>query len=225
MTMRFLSYLVISLLLTVYACPSQAGDKELRVFYKQIEGECLHEKNWSKVSGYAVSWDIKDLISNRNIDDHSYKFLKYKSTTLLKDKLPKLRYFQFIDTDLHNSMDKLPVPSSSIKAELSFLNQMKKELGNNDLQLARLIYETDEHTLARLNSLNKDISFKKFSDKEILIPGELTVCKLKINTLMKGSRTVFKSNFFGGVTIKSDETISVEPGEKSFATELFKRIY
>ena len=61
----------------VYACPSQAGDKELRVFYKQIEGECLHEKNWNKVSGYAVSWDIKDLISNRNIDDHSYKFLKY----------------------------------------------------------------------------------------------------------------------------------------------------
>jgi hypothetical protein len=107
----------------------------------------------------------------------------------------------------------------------SFLNQMKKELGNNDLHLARLIYETDENTLARLNSLNKDISFKKFSDKEILIPGELTVCKLKINTLMKGSRAVFKSNFFGGVTIKSDETISVEPGEKSFATELFKRIY
>jgi hypothetical protein len=225
MTIRFLSFSVISLLLAVYACPSQAGDKELRVSYKQIEGECLYEKNWNKVSGYDVSWDIKDLISNRNIDDHSYSFLNYKSITSLKGKLPKLRYFQFIDTDLHSSIDKLSVPISSIKTELSFLNQMKRKLGNNDLQLARLIYETDENTLARLNILNKDVSFKKFSDKEILIPGELTVCKLKINTLMKGSRAVFKSNLFGGVTIKSDETIGVDQGQESFAAELFKRMY
>lgn len=224
MTIRFLSFSVISLLLAVYACPSQAGDKELRVSYKQMEGECLYEKNWNKVSGYDVSWDIKDLISNLNIDDHSYRFLNYKSTALLKGKLPKLRYFQFINTDMHNSLE-ISTSLSYIKAELSFLNKMKKELRNNDLQLARLIYETDENTLARLNSLDKDILFKKFSDKEILIPGELTVCKLKINTLMKGSRAVFKSNFFGGVTIKSDETISVEPEKKSFATELFKRIY
>ncbi len=117
----------------------------------------------------------------------------------------------------------MPVPS--YKAELNFLNEKKKEFGNNELQLAQLIYETDESTLAKLNSLHNEISFKKSSDISVLIPGGLTVCKLKINTLMNGSKARFKTNLFGGVTIQSDETVSTKLGEKSFAVELFKRTY
>lgn len=222
MTKRGLYKLVFALLLSVYGHSSHAQEKELRVFYKPIEGECLYEKKWNKVFGNIVSWDITDITSSRLIDSHSYKFLKYKSTNLSKGQLPKLRYFQYLD---HSRLYEISPLPSTFEAELSFLNQKKKELGSSELELARLIFETDEHTLAGLNSLNEGVSFKKFSYESVLIPGGLTVCKLKVNTLMDGAKAIFKTNFFGGVTIKLDKTISIKPEKKSFAVELLKRHY
>ena len=219
MTKRYLSKLFIGIFLLAYGTISHGKEKELRVFYEIVDGECLFQKNWNKVSGSLVSWDISDLSSGRVIDSHSYRFLEYKPSSLSKEQSPNLRYFQIIN------QSKLSLPVTLYKAELNFLNEKKKEFGGNDLELAQLIYETDESTLARLNSLSNEVSFKKFSDVKVLIPGGLTVCKLKINTLMSGSKARFKTNLFGGVTIKSDETVSTKSGEKSFAVELFKRIY
>ncbi len=218
MTKLNLLKLYISIFLLAYGTISYGKEKELRVFYEIVEGECLFEEKWNKVSGSLVSWDISDLSTGRVVGSHSYRFLNYKPAALSK-RSPNLRYFQII------SQSTLSLPVPSYKAELNFLNEKKKEFGNNELQLAQLIYETDESTLAKLNSLHNEISFKKSSDISVLIPGGLTVCKLKINTLMNGSKARFKTNLFGGVTIQSDETVSTKLGEKSFAVELFKRTY
>ena len=219
MVKPYLIRIFIGLFLLAYGAISHSKERELRVFYEIVDGRCLFEKKWNGVSGNIISWSISDLSSGRLIDSHSYRFLKYKPTVLSKERSPKLRYFQIIN------QAELYLPISSSEAKLNFLNEKKKEFSNSELQLAQLIYETDEGTLSRLNSLNDEISFKKFSDVTVLIPGNLTVCDLKINKLMNGSKARFKVNLFGGVTIKSDDTISAKSGEKSFANELFKRIY
>lgn len=208
------------MLITALGCSSNVREGELTVNYKLVNGECLYEKNWSKVSGRIVSWTIKNQGSNLPVMSHSYTFLEAegapKSSSIY---LPNLKYFSLINTFTGFEQPSL------FKNEITFLKKEKKELGNSDLELAQLIFEFDESSLYRLNSLNKEISLRESSNVKVLIPSGFTVCRLKSNVLMKDAKAKFSKNSFGGVLISSDDTISVYSKQKSFAVDLLKSIY
>jgi hypothetical protein len=217
MNRRNLKLISIGFLIFLTSFTAQAQERELIVNYKLVDGECFYENNWNKVSGSIIYWNIIDVKSNRLIQEHSYDFLSAENiNNLSASNELKLKYFQI----LYPSTDIYQLPF--LKKEINFLSQKRKELNDNNLQIAQLIFETDEHSLYRLNSVYKEINFKEFSSAKVLVPGNFTICRLKSNILMKGSKARFTKNFFGQVTIKSDETISVRPGKKTFAAELFK---
>ena len=218
MLKTYTKILVIALVLVCTSRISFANEKELTVFYKLVDGQCLYEKSWNKVSGKIVLWNIEDLKTGRLTQSHSYSLLSTReSSPQSNSATTQLKFFSLLYpfSDIYQ-LQKL----KSIKSEVSFLDQMKKELGDSSLELAQLIYEADEHTLYRLNELRDNVLFTKFSDAKILLPGNLTVCKLKSNTLMNGAKARFSKNLFGRVTIKSDQTISIRAGEPSFATRV-----
>jgi hypothetical protein len=212
--------IVVTLLLGCISRISLASENELTVFYKLVDGHCLYEKSWNKVSGKVILWDIQNLKSGKLTWSHRYTFLSAKETS--KSSIlgvPQLRHFSV----LYPFSDVYQLQSlKSINTQVKFLDQKKKELGDSSLELAQLVYETDEHSLFRLNELRDNNSFVKFSDAKVLLPGNLTVCKLKSNILMNGSKARFSKNLFGRVTITSDQTISVKTGEPSFATRVLK---
>jgi hypothetical protein len=217
MNRRNLKLISIGFLIFLSSVTAQAQERELIVNYKLVDGECFYENNWNKVSGSIVYWNIIDVKSNRLIQEHGYDFLSAENiNNLSASNTLKLKYFQI----LHPFTDIYQLPF--LKNEINFLSQKRKELNDNNLQIAQLIFETDEHSLFRLNSLYKEINFKEFSNVKVLVPGNFTICRLKSNILMKGSKARFTKNFFGKVTINSDETISVRPGRNTFAAELFK---
>lgn len=217
MNKKNLKLISIGFLIFLLSFTSHAKERELIVNYKLVDGECFYEKNWNKVSGSIVYWNIIDVKSDRLIQEHGYDFLSAENiNNLSASNTLKLKYFQI----LHPFTDIYQFPF--LKDKINFLSQKRKELNDNNLQIAQLIFETDEHSLFRLNSLYKEINFKEFSNAKVLVPGNFTICRLKSNILMKGSKARFTKNFFGKVTINSDETISVRPGRKTFAAELFK---
>jgi len=212
--------IVVTLLLGCTSRISLASERELTVFYKLVDGHCLYEKSWNKVSGKVILWNIKNLKSGRVTWSHRYTFLgaEEKSKTSIFG-VPELRHFSVLHpfSDIYKLKD-----LEHIKSQVKFLDQKKKELGDNSLELVQLIYETDGNTLFGLNELRENNLFTKFSDTKVLLPGNLTVCKLKSNTLMNGAKARFSKNLFGGVTITSDQTISIKAGEPSFATRVLK---
>lgn len=220
MVNRYLVLLVLGFLITAPGYSANARESELTVNYKLVSGECLYEKDWSKVSGGIVSWVIKDQGSNLPTMSHSYLLLEAKGA--LKPSsvyLPSLKYFSLVNP--FSSIDQ----SSFFKNEITFLNHKKKDLRDNSLELAQLIFELDESNLYRLNSSNKRISLKESSYEKVLIPGGFTVCRLKSNVLMRDAKAKFSKNSFGGVSIGKDETTSVPPKQESFAVDLLKSIY
>lgn len=220
MIKRYLVLFILGVLITSLGCSANVKEGELTVNYKLVNGECLYEKNWSKVSGRIVSWVIKNQGSNLPAMSHSYSFLGAEGAPQSSSiYLPKLKYFSLINP--FSSFEQAPF----FKNEISFLNKEKKELGSNDLELAQLIFEVDESSLYRLNSSNKEISFRESSYAKVLIPGAFTVCRLQSNVLMKDAKAKFSKNGFGRVSISEDDTTSVHPNQKSFAVDLLKNIY
>lgn len=220
MPKHIIKIIVITLLLGFTSRISFASENELTVFYKLVDGHCLYDKSWNKVSGKVILWNIENLKSGKLTWSHRYTFLSAKEESKASIYgAPELRYFSV----LHPFSDIYKLKNlESVKSQVKFLDQKKKELGDNSLELAQLVYETDGNTLFGLNELRDNNLFTKSSDTKFLLPGNLTVCKLKSNTLMNGAKARFSKNLFGRVTITSDQTISITAGESSFATRVLK---
>ena len=192
----------------IAGCGKGYPEMELSVTYRFVEGSCLHDDKWQKVSGKLLDWQI-DRGPKSSLIGHSYQFLD--APKMPRDfGTPELRFFEI---------------KSPFRESLDFLNKKKKDLRDDDLELAMLVYEVSEATLFYLNEVINPKLFQQSSDTKVLIPGALTVCKLKSEYLMKHSKARFKKSLFGGVKIISDETVIVGSDKDTFAQKLLKTIY
>lgn len=189
-------------------CGKGHSDLELMVTYRLVDGSCLYGDKWQKVSGRLLNWRI-DSGSKSSLKDHSFQSLDASGVAQAIGS-PKLRFFKL---------------ESPFGESLEFLEKRKKDLKDDDLELAMLVYEVSEATLFYLNKVINPKLFQQSGDAEVLIPGALTVCKLKSEYLMKQSKTIFTKSLFGGVKIISDESVIVESGKDTFSKELLKAIY
>jgi hypothetical protein len=192
----------------IAGCGKDYPEMELSVTYRLVEGSCLYDDKWEKVSGKILDWQI-DRGPKSSFIGHSYQFLDAPKASKELGR-PELRFFKI---------------ESPFRESLDFLDKRKQDLKDDDLELAMLVYEVSEATLFYLNKVINPKLFQQPGDAEVLIPGPLTVCKLKSEYLMKNSKSRFTKSLFGGVKMISDETVMVGSDKDTFAQKLLKTIY
>lgn len=73
------------------------------------------------------------------------------------------------------------------------------------------------------NLTNADSIFKPDSDSEQYVPVRYSVCDVEINYLMKRAEAVFEKSIIGKTVLKTNQTVPLKAGERSFAEELLDR--
>ena len=88
---------------------------------------------------------------------------------------------------------------------------------------AIVIAEVPASYLFELNKLRDPNPFNDNESMPISVPIGYAVCDVKVTYLMNGAKARFTQSFINGKTLTKDDTVPLQKGKKSFATEFISR--
>jgi hypothetical protein len=201
---------------------SYAADSKLVVTVADINGRCLLENSWVDVTGRYLYWDMRG--SREPVKWHKSDLIFPK----VSDPDKALADSSVLRAPFAFAVNLLEM-SPTVKAreltwpELSFRDAMRIKLGKPNLVAATVVHRVRVRDLWERNLTNADSIFKPDSDSEQYVPVRYSVCDVEINYLMKRAEAVFEKSIIGKTVLKTNQTVPLKAGERSFAEELLDR--
>lgn len=218
----FFSQLALALAWTSLAGSSLAADNKLVATVADINGRCLLESSWIDVAGRYIYWEMSGSRAPVQWHRSDLIFPRVSDPDKAQADSSVLRApFAFAV----NLLEMSPTVKSRDLSwpDLSFRDAMRIRLGKPNLVAATVVHRVPTQDLWRHNLTNMDSIFKPDSDSEQYVPTRYSVCDVEIKYLMKRAEAVFEKSILGKAVIKTNQTVPLKAGERSFAEELLDR--
>ncbi len=210
---------VLALLLIIGAGGAASSENKLTTTVADVNGRCLFENAWLDVSDRYIYWEVSG--SRVTLRWHKSDLILPKVRNLaVPDDSPRLRVPVAFAINLSEGNPRL---NKSIFPDLAYRDAMRVKLGIPNLIGATIVHRVNERELWVRNLTNQRNLFKRDLDAEHYVPTGYSVCDLEIRYLMKSAEAIYEKSFFGGIVFKSNQTVPLNPGERSFAEEILDR--
>ena len=221
----FFRQIVSALGLTSLFGMSHAADNKLTATVADISGKCMVEASWVDVSGRYIYWDVSG--PGVRTDWHKSDLVHPKGGGTASDieESPVLRApFAFA---LNLSAVRGSGPASDRAwPEMAYRDAMRIKMKMPNLVAAVMVHRVKESDLWRRNLTNESNIFNKDNwERSYYVPTGYSVCDLQIRYLMNRAEAVFEKRLIGKVVIRSNQTVPLRSGERSFAEEILDRRY
>lgn len=218
----FFCQLALALAWTSFAGSSLAAENKLVATVADINGRCLLEGSWIDVAGRYIYWEMSGSRGPGQWHRSDFIFPRVSDHDKAQADSSVLRApFAF-------AVNLLEI-SPSLKSrdltwpELSFRDAMRTKLGKPNLVAATVVHRVRAQDLWRRNLTNMGSTFKRESDSEEYVPARYSVCDVEIKYLMNKAEAVFEKPLIGKAVIRSNQTVPLKQGERSFAEEILDR--
>jgi hypothetical protein len=214
---------VIVLGITASAGACIGADNKLTATVADISGKCMLEASWVDVSGRYIYWEV----SGPRIRPHWHKsdlvHPTEKAQANASDDSPVLRSpFAFA---LNLSGARLKGPAFDFASpELAYRDAMRIKLKMPNLVAAVMVHHVSEYDLWGHNLTNGTNVFNRDnSDTRYYVPVRYSVCDVEVRYLMNMAEAVFEKPLIGKIVIRSNQTVPLKQGKRSFAEEILNR--
>jgi hypothetical protein len=200
-----------------------ASDNKLTATVADISGKCMVEASWVDVSGRYIYWEV----SGPRVRTHWHKsdLVRPKGgvSANVADESTVLRSPFAFALNLSGVRGRGSV-SDLAWPELVYRDAMRIKLKMPNLMAAVMVHHVNESDLWGRNLTNgANIFSRENSDSKYYVPARYSVCDLEIRYLMDRAEAVFEKPLIGKVVIRSNQTVPLKPGERSFAEEILDR--
>ena len=200
------------------------AENKLIATVADISGRCLLEGSWVDVVDRYIYWEV----SGPNVQTKWHKSNFFHPRGAAKADIAEdsavLRSPVAFALNLRN--DNFPTSRSAARLwpELAYRDSMRVKLKKPNLTAAVVVHRVDESDLWELNrTTGAGIFSRDKLDSKHYVPTRYSVCDVEVKYLMNKAEAVFKRPLIGKVVIKTNQTVPLNPGERSFAEEILDR--
>jgi hypothetical protein len=192
-----------------------------------VQGNCLLDNKWTAVAGRYVSWQMDGLgIASRSHESNLIDPEKAAIQGFQEDSTALRGPFAFsINLSSMGANHKLRSMSlGEVFPELIFRDALRKKMNKPNLVAATVVQRVSNSDLFNYNLTNDSNPFRKDDwDSRFYVPTQYSVCDLDIKYLMNKAEAIFETRLFGKTILKSDQTVPLKDGRRTFAEEILFR--
>jgi hypothetical protein len=200
-----------------------ASDNKLTATVADISGKCMVEASWVDVSGRYIYWEVSGPRVRTNWHKSDLVRPRGGVSASVVDESPVLRSPFAFALNL-SGVRGSGLASDLASPELAYRDAMRIKMKMPNLVAAVMVHQVKESHLSRRNLSNESNIFNRDNwDRSYYVPTRYSVCDLEIRYLMNKAEAVFEKPLIGKVVIRSNQTVPLKPGERSFAEEILDR--
>ena len=220
---RFLSKQIVACIALVTAAGLCFGSEgKFIATVADVKGKCLRDNMWTPVAGRYIYWEI--YISRIATRWHQSNLINPER--VVDENIPKDSAVLRRPLAFSINLSSLSATNSLAEAfpELIFRDAMRKKLNKPNLVAATVVQHVSNTELFNYNLTNDKNPFLKDDwESKFYVPTQYSVCDLDIKYLMNRAEAIFETQLFGKTILKSNQTVPLKDGKRTFAEEILSR--
>jgi len=216
--------IALALGLVSIAGTSLGAENKLVATVADISGRCLLEGSWVDVVDRYIYWEVSG--PNVHTKWHKSNLIHPRGAARANIAEDSVVLRSPIAFALNLRNDNFPTSRSEARLwpELAYRDSMRVKLKKPNLTAAVVVHRVDESDLWELNlTSGANIFSRDKLDSKHYVPTRYSVCDVEVKYLMNKAEAVFKRPLIGKVVIKTNQTVPLNPGKRSFAEEILDR--
>jgi len=198
------------------------SDGKVTATVADVQGNCLLDNKWTAVKGRYIYWQMDGPgITSRSHRSNLIDPEKASIQGFPEDSTALRRPFAF---SINLSSMSATHSLADIFPELIFRDALRKKMNKPNLVAATVVQGISNSDLFSYNFTNDSNPFRKDDwDSKFYVPTQYSVCDLDIKYLMNKAEAIFETRLFGKTILKSDQTVPLKDGRRTFAEEILFR--